>query len=98
MEYNCTFKLDYDNANRLVAFTKTFSIDSRHEGIARCKRIGQELTISSVNSFSMGSLKFAGKDFDEIPEGKEFYITVPKKNYSDVYSEASGRLSDVNSS
>lgn len=82
MEYNYTFKLDYDKANRLVAFTKTFSIDSRHEGIARCKRIGRTLTISSVNSFSMGSLKFAGEDFDEIPEGEEFYITVPKKKFT----------------
>lgn len=83
MEYNYTFKLDYEMANRIVAFTKTFGTDDYMEGIARCKKNGRILTISSANNFALGTLKFANEDgFSGIPEGEEFYITVPKKKFT----------------
>lgn len=87
MEYNYTFGLDYEMANRIVAFTKTFGNDGYREGIARCKKVGRVLTVSSVNNYALGTLRFAADEFASIPEGEEFYIMVPKKKFTkkDVY-------------
>lgn len=84
MKYSYTLTFAVDDANKLVIFTKTFSTGTLvfPEGLARCKKNGNILTVSSLNNHTAGVLTFKRDDMDNIPDDEEFFIMVPKKKFA----------------
>lgn len=86
-----TFTLTIEQSNTLVNFAKTFSnvnggYYTQFVQLAKCRRDGNSLDITTFNKSSLAKLKFDVSDSD-IPDGAEFFIKVPTTKFkkNDVY-------------